>query len=228
MAKTELTALTKAEADTLSCCETDIEKGGRLVASAMATIRDKKLYRQFGTFDDYCRERWGSGRSQVDRLIAHERVLDNLTPIGVKIAEAATREIADLPADQQVEIVKKAAENGEKPTAEKVKKARDEVAPKPEKKPKVFRADADMPPGQIDDAGAEVPANLIGVFETRDRFIRAAQTCREAAAIVGDLKKQVAGRYLDDEADCLKHIASCIDAAKPAFVDGRAWRNAGV
>lgn len=46
--------------------ETTIQQGwDSLVAASLALreIRDKHLYRRFGTFDEYCRDRWGLARS---------------------------------------------------------------------------------------------------------------------------------------------------------------------
>ena len=36
-----------------------------------------------GTFEDYCRERWGMSKRHADRLIGSAEVVGNLTPIGV-------------------------------------------------------------------------------------------------------------------------------------------------
>jgi hypothetical protein len=37
---------------------------------ALGVIRDQRLYRrEFGSFDDYCRAKWGCGRQRAYRLI---------------------------------------------------------------------------------------------------------------------------------------------------------------
>lgn len=233
------TTLTVTEKNRLSAAESDIEHGGRLMVTALATIRDERLYRgEYDTFEAYCRARWGIGRNYVNKIIRRDEVVKNLTDAGLgtnctQMSEGAARQVADLPAEKQVEIVKKATADGKKPTAKAVKAAREKVAPKvyndefdPKKldKPKVHRADADMPPMQLDETGAEVPKPLIGVFERREQFRKASRMVRDAAGIVKVLKGETAGRYLSDEADCLEHLASEIEASMPHSVDGRTWR----
>lgn len=57
------------------------------VGKALLKIRDARLYRaEFGTFEDYCRERWGMSRRHVNRLIEASVVVDNLGPVGPKDA----------------------------------------------------------------------------------------------------------------------------------------------
>lgn len=55
--------LTTTESSKLCQLESTIEAGLKTfveVGSALMEIRDSRLYRQeFGTFEDYCRERWG-------------------------------------------------------------------------------------------------------------------------------------------------------------------------
>ena len=124
--------LTQKEQQTLQACEQDITKGIELQAKALQTIRDKKLYRsEFDTFEDYVSDRLGKSRSWAYRQIDYIKVCQNiaessLSPIG-DISEAATREIADLEPDQQVEVVQEATKNGKKPTAKAVKEAKETV-----------------------------------------------------------------------------------------------------
>ena len=64
-----LTALTKTEQSTLAECEARIQRGWTTfveVGTALAQIRDQRLYRQSHTnFKAYCAERW-----QYDRAYA--------------------------------------------------------------------------------------------------------------------------------------------------------------
>jgi hypothetical protein len=49
------------------------------VGLALAKIRDGLLYReQYGTFEDYCRQRWNYGRSYAYRLISGAQVFTHL------------------------------------------------------------------------------------------------------------------------------------------------------
>ena len=103
------------------------------------------------------------------------------------------------------------------------KKWNDGVVPKP----KVARADADMPPRQVDEDGNEVPANLIGVFEARATFRTLSRRLRDIAGELAELKKATAGRHLDEAPQLAEELAAYVDAAMPAYLDGRGWKPAG-
>ena len=64
---------------------------------------DAKLYRaSYGTFEDYCRERWGMKRAHAYRLIESSAVVGNLSPIGdIPATESQARPLAKLPAEEQ-------------------------------------------------------------------------------------------------------------------------------
>ncbi len=68
-----MTALTTTESGRLRELETVVERGQQTfveVGRALAEIRDSRLYRQeHGTFEDYCRSRWGFTRRRADLLI---------------------------------------------------------------------------------------------------------------------------------------------------------------
>jgi len=70
-------------------CEKVISRGWDTfleVGSALATIRDKRLYRDaYETFEEYCRTRWEFSKTHANRLIEAAAVAAVLTPIGVKI-----------------------------------------------------------------------------------------------------------------------------------------------
>lgn len=85
MASTEI-ILSKKEVDDLSFLEDRIEKALTLattasitISTSLKTIHDQRLYRDYGSFDDYCRERWQKGRQWGYQLIEAARVLDNLS-----------------------------------------------------------------------------------------------------------------------------------------------------
>lgn len=129
-------ALTTVEQRTLECCEEDILKGGELIVAALRTIRDQKLYKaSYKTFEDYCQTKWNLSPQHTNRLIKHEDTLKNiaeaapdLEPIGSKMTEFATREIADLPPQQQAEVVREATKvSPKKPTAKAVKETRQKL-----------------------------------------------------------------------------------------------------
>ncbi len=102
-------ALTSVECTELVQCEAVIERGLNTfveVGTALLAIRDRRLYRaEFGTFEDYCRQRWGLVRRQADRLIQAAEMSDNLRPMGLilPITERQARPLTGLPPEQQRE-----------------------------------------------------------------------------------------------------------------------------
>lgn len=68
------------------------------VGSALAAIRDKRLYRaEFATFEDYCRDKWAISRQRAYQLIDANDVMDNLSTIVDKPStESQARELAPL------------------------------------------------------------------------------------------------------------------------------------
>lgn len=49
------------------------------VGVALAKIRDKGLYRSYGTFETYCRDKWDIGRRHAYRYIEAAKVVENVT-----------------------------------------------------------------------------------------------------------------------------------------------------
>lgn len=123
--------LTTADRAELGRYEAVIQRGLSTfveVGNALAAIRDSKLYRgTHGTFLDYCRERWGLGRSHVYRLMDAAIVAGNLgesSPMG-EVNERVLRPLTRLEPEQQREAYAEAVAdaNGDKPTAAQVEKA---------------------------------------------------------------------------------------------------------
>lgn len=123
-------SLTPQESDRLRDCEETIEHGLQTfyeVGCALAEIRDSRLYRAtYGSFENYCQERWGISRRRGDELIAAAAVVNNVrdaVPASLESErnsahviptnEAQANEIAHLdPTTQRIawEIVVDAAE----------------------------------------------------------------------------------------------------------------------
>ena len=83
------------------------------VGKALEEIREKKLYRESQkTFEAYCQDKWGIARRTADRFIAAAQVIENLTPMGVKIPanERQVRPLAGLSTELQLEIWQEALE----------------------------------------------------------------------------------------------------------------------
>jgi hypothetical protein len=101
----EQTALTVSERSILERHESVINEGLQTfaeVGNALLAIRDGKLYRaEHGTFEGYCKERWGFSRIHAHRMIDAARVCETL-PMGNKPqSERQARPLASLPAADQ-------------------------------------------------------------------------------------------------------------------------------
>lgn len=101
------------------------------VGEALMTIRDDRLYRQqHDTFEAYCRERWGFGRTYAHRVIEAAEVTSML-PIGNRPATEsqarALRPVKDEP-DAMADAMQRAADATDgKPTAEAIAEAVEEI-----------------------------------------------------------------------------------------------------
>lgn len=88
--------------------ETIIERGLNTfvdVGNALAEIRDGKLYRHtHGTFEDYCRNRWGISRPRAYELIGAALVTENLSAIADKLpaTESQARPLTRLAPEEQI------------------------------------------------------------------------------------------------------------------------------
>ena len=75
--------------------------------NALLEIRDSRLYRtSYGTFEDYCREKWQMSRIHAHRMIEAATVMDNLLPIGniAPATESQARPLVSLPPEAQREV----------------------------------------------------------------------------------------------------------------------------
>ena len=113
----ELAILTAEQEIELDRCEAVIRRGLDTfveVGTALLKIRDGDLYkRDYSTFEDYCRERWGFTRMHASRMIAAAEVVENVTD-RLQIHPPAnieqTRPLASLEPEQQREAWTKAVE----------------------------------------------------------------------------------------------------------------------
>jgi len=118
------------ERNELERCEVVIKQGLETfieVGQALLTIREKRLYRlEFGTFEDYCRDRWGMSRINAHRLIEASEVMSNLLPMGnIKPqSERQARPLTQLQPEVQreawKEVVQQAEQTNQPITAAKV------------------------------------------------------------------------------------------------------------
>ena len=100
------TAQTSLWGRSLAECELVVERGQQTfieVGLALLEIRDRRLYRDsWGTFEDYCRERWGWTREHGYRLMQGAEVAQNVISTS-QFAPSQSQAIAlaPLPVDEQ-------------------------------------------------------------------------------------------------------------------------------
>lgn len=124
--------LSKLESGDLATCEKIIESGLRTfedVGNALATIREKKLYRAaHPTFEAYCKERWGFTSSRARQLVAAAEVVKEFPQV---TNERQARVVVSVPEDKREEVVQIAVEiaGSNKPSANDFEQARERVIP---------------------------------------------------------------------------------------------------
>nr|WP_321466791.1 hypothetical protein [uncultured Desulfobulbus sp.] len=112
--------LTQAEHTRLTALESIIRENFLAyvaVGNALLEIRESRLYRNDDgrTWEGYCRELWDMSFQYADRLISASRVIENLTPIGVRddgsidwdlmpANESQARELARLEPEEQKQV----------------------------------------------------------------------------------------------------------------------------
>ena len=101
-------SLTVQEETRKAQLEATIERGMQTfveVGLALMEIRDGRLYRaEFGTFEEYCNQRWGWTRMRASQLIAAASVVQNVNNcLQNPATESQARPLAALPPAQQRE-----------------------------------------------------------------------------------------------------------------------------
>jgi hypothetical protein len=108
------TALSPDDAARLAQLEATVEKGLHTfveVGTALAEIRDSRLYRQtHKNFTDYTRERWGISKPYATQLIGAAAVVENLVAIATitPATESQARPLTLLEPEQQREVWQRA------------------------------------------------------------------------------------------------------------------------
>ena len=139
-----LAALTSDEHDRLVENEMVIERGIKTfaeVGNALLKIRDGRLYRaEFGTFEDYCRERWGFRRQRANELITAALVVDEISSTGTPAPsnEAQAVALARVSEAERAEVWRETVERtGGKPTAAAIRDTWQPPKPTPPPEPNV-------------------------------------------------------------------------------------------
>lgn len=141
---TELAILTVAEVDCLADCEQRIERGLKTfveVGTALATIRDNRLYRaEHGTFEDYCQARWGFTRQRAHQITSAAEIASSMFDAGLPAPDNARQaaELARVPEPERADIWRETVERTDgKPTAAAIRETYERtqtpaITPEPE------------------------------------------------------------------------------------------------
>lgn len=131
------------EASLLSDCETTVARGLATfveVGRALATIRDGRLYRaEFGTFEEYCDQRWALSARYANQLIGAAQVVETISgavapeinsdPPLLPATERQARELAPLlddPEELQEVWTETVQRTSGRPTASAIRAVRQE------------------------------------------------------------------------------------------------------
>jgi hypothetical protein len=102
------------------------------VGEALLEIRDSRLYRiEHGTFEEYCKGKWGMSRFHAYNLINGSKATKNVDNCQHKpTTESQARPLTKLPPEDQPKAWQKAVEiaGGEQPTAKQVSQAVVEIS----------------------------------------------------------------------------------------------------
>ena len=141
------------------------------VGLALAEIRDVRLYkREYGSFSEYCRAKWGWERAHAYRLIDAADVA-KVSPMGDKISsERAARELGKAEPEQRAGIVQAIVDEGKPVTAAEIR----QHLPPPPMQPSSAQGTArptlpPPPPSQVlDGTGWPIPTQLIPLWQRSD------------------------------------------------------------
>lgn len=166
---TSLTPITLTESKRLIALEGVIQKGLSNfieVGNALAEIKSDKLYRaEFGTFDNYCCQKWGFKRHNALDLIATATAAQNVEEVQQIPTREQARPLTDLDTPEQQQEAWEAATEAagdEPPTAKQVAAAVEQVKAATPPKPKAEPAAPKPKQSDRYDAALERIGNVCG------------------------------------------------------------------
>lgn len=203
---TDLSVVPDEVVPSLAECEEVIERGLHSfveVGQALMTIRDAGLYsRDFDTFEDYCKERWGFVRTRAYQFIDAAEVSKNLDthaiPPRVESHAAALVPLHKKDPGRVSEAWSRAIEkSGGKPTAKVIKEVVSEYVPPKKKKPKKPEAKPD--PASLDDQ-----ARLSRLYSSLEYLARMGVSPEYLVDAVPDEQAHLVKDFIDQALDWLE------------------------
>jgi len=146
------------------------------VGLALAEIRDLRLYkREYGGFEEYCREKWGWAKAYANHVIRAADVVKCLPAETATIVatEAAARELGKAEPAQRAGVIQAIVDEGKPVTAAEIKKHIPPVPTQPSDAQGTSRptspAVAPPPPSRVlDGTGWPIPTQLIPLWLRSD------------------------------------------------------------
>ncbi len=105
---TDSAPLSESEKADLARCEADIQQGAYQTWRALREINAKALYREYGTFETYCEQKWGITSRRGYQLIDAADLVDDLCTIGSQIEipnERVARAVLELPVEERLPVL---------------------------------------------------------------------------------------------------------------------------
>jgi hypothetical protein len=158
-------ALSLAESKRLIELEQTIERGQKTfveVGRALAEIRDLKLYKSdYGSFTEYCREKWGWEKAYANHMVRAAIVVQSLPEKVATIVatESQARALGRIPAEHRAEVIEGIIAEGRPVTAAQIKRHFPPVPMQPKKS-------TPAPPDKVlDGTGWPMPTQLIPLWK---------------------------------------------------------------
>jgi hypothetical protein len=133
------------------------------VGLALAEIRDLRLYRrEYGSFSEYCREKWGWAKAYANYVIQGADVVKSLPEnlATIVATESQARELAKIPSEDRAGVLQAIVDEGKPVTAEAIKRHLPPVPVRPTLPP---------PPAKVlDGTDWPVPTQLIPLWLRSD------------------------------------------------------------
>ena len=196
----------------LAECEATMERGVRgyvEAGEALRIIRDDRLYREtHGTFEDYCRERWGWSRQRSLQLIDAASVTTTVVSLNAPAPanEGQARELVGLPAETAAQIMRTAAETGQTVTARIIRETRVQITQPKEQKESHMTAPSRLAIPQPPKYGGNRPKHR----QVLSNVIVSAQglcvVADEIQALDGSINSEEAARLADDLSTILRSL----------------------
>ncbi|MEI8291471.1 MAG: hypothetical protein WCH99_18530, partial [Verrucomicrobiota bacterium] len=158
----------------LAVLEKTIARGKKTfieVGMALAEIRDLRLYRrEYGSFSEYCREKWGWNKSYAYYMIEGAEVVKSLPGKMSTIVdtEGQARELAKIPVEARAGIVQAIVDAGEPVTAAAIKRHLPPVPTQPGGAQANSPVVAPPPAPVVDGTGWPIPTHLIPLWKRMD------------------------------------------------------------